>query len=452
MDIYFQKECFKRLVEILFNPDTYSQHLKDGTNISTYTRENNLDIVEVLRNQEIFLCFEFITPEQLETNNEQNYESALDSISSLLEISREKADYLIKLKTMGGLRFTQNCKLPISPKSLEIEDRLKFFSSVLFIDSDEQDSDLYKGMLVKTSNDIEETLRHLKIAASYGESGILPSCTFYTRNKRWKDMIDEYLPCSDIIIVDPFFFESNDSSHYSSKEILNLLLKHNKKANVVIFCDVPTPREIKDENGKIIRYDSTNYYSIYKELKAELYCSKITFVQHYFKKNERDMHLGIHDRYIITNYRLYLSGHSFSQYFRSGSYSANGGVWFNANSIMETNNAEVIRLCIEKQLQQILNCCTEEDIWGDLSSNFLDLSQGTLYKNLDGRQLFEGKEMTCTPGCVFLEEYNGSTIRCATTLKTINQNSEYHLCNIRKNKKPHIADFIAYSTKEIPIK
>lgn len=455
MNIYFEKGCFKRIIELLFNRESYEQQWKNNS-ISDYTNEDAQYLLDVLRNQELCLCFDYPELEQIDSESTDNVQAYRKKFAILLDIDEEKADYFIKLITLPNrLRFTKNCRLPSKPNSdSTIEERLKFYSSVLFVDSRTSlDLSLYEGMIVKESGDIEETLRHLKITPSNDFWGSLPSCTFYTQNKHWKDLINDKLPCSDIIIVDPYFFEADDND--SSLKLLGKYISNNIKSNVVIFCKPPKIRISKNKES----ITSTNYYEIYCNLKKKYEFVNFTFVQHHFSKEEKEKHLGIHDRYIITNYRLYLSGHSFGMYYnRREKFSANGGVWFNANSIMENNNYMVICYCIKEHLSKVLSCCEKGDVWGDIKSNLLDFQQGSFFQEISNRLLFEGKKVSVSD-ITEINKQDGTHIYRLTFRKESKCcyydndkrtmiDSSFHLCDIREDG----TSFIAHNAYYFPTK
>jgi len=86
------------------------------------------------------------------------------------------------------------------------------------------------------------------------------------------------------------------------------------------------------------------------------------------KYNSKGEYLGwikLHDRLIISNYRIICSGHSFPLYFGYNDneekyFSANGSMFMTIGSIADRNNAKVMQSVLDYLQNEIINSKEEE--------------------------------------------------------------------------------------------
>ena len=170
-------------------------------------------------------------------------------------------------------------------------------------------------------------------------------------------------PCTDIVIIDQYFFAQSDLLYmYNSYNILENLAQWNKghALNIVIFtfahfkekeavCDVPfttIERQIKNRISAISGIEPN-----------------LTFVKLPTSKE--------HDRTIITNYKMFVSGDSFT-YFKDHGENKSKGRWFyvHTHGDKETREQAIAYL---QDLQSLVNDLKNglTSIIGDRKSNFL---------------------------------------------------------------------------------
>lgn len=167
----------------------------------------------------------------------------------------------------------------------------------------------------------------------------------------WKVIEDNASPCTDIIIVDPYFFSQIDVLfEFNSYRIIEILSKVNSlHVNVIIFTSRDNP-----------------FKTIESQLKERIGDKlSLTFVV------IPDGRLKEHDRTIITNYKMFDSGDSFT-YFNDKGENQSHGKWFHVNSHGDGDIREQSLKYIT-ELQRLIDERKSglNSIIGDKRSNFL---------------------------------------------------------------------------------
>lgn len=160
------------------------------------------------------------------------------------------------------------------------------------------------------------------------------------------------MPCSDIVIADRYLFSSNEM--VLEKNIYTLLRlfaeeKREQKVNIVFFTD---------------EIDETYRLKIKKQVETifgKKSGSKVTFVMF---NNERP-----HDRFILTNYRLFRSGDSFNNYFNEKGRLKTGGLTLDVDSLANNNVCTIVNE-IQGWFQDICDK-NPSRIFGSKESNFI---------------------------------------------------------------------------------
>ena len=179
----------------------------------------------------------------------------------------------------------------------------------------------------------------------------------------WSTIANNASPCTDIIIVDPYLFAQSDLLYeYNSYKVIENLARWNSgyPLDIVIF----TFSQHKDGTSWV----SVPFPTIERQLKARLKEQtgtdhNITFVILPEGKE--------HDRYIITNYKMFDSGDSF-KYFNDKGENISNGRWFHVNTHGDKENREQTLAAIA-DLQAIIEEVKSglNSIRGDKKSRFL---------------------------------------------------------------------------------
>lgn len=196
------------------------------------------------------------------------------------------------------------------------------------------------------------------------EGQMIPTKKYALRElKNWDIVTVNASPCTDIIIVDPYIFAQSDMLYeYNSYSLIENLASLNcgHPLNIVIF----TFNNHKDGNTRI----NVPFVTIRRQLKERLMDKtgtehNITFVTLPDKKE--------HDRYIITNYKMFESGNSFT-YFNDKWKNISTGRWFNVSTHGDKDNRKQSLYTIS-DLQVIVDEASKglNSITGDKKSNFL---------------------------------------------------------------------------------
>lgn len=234
----------------------------------------------------------------------------------------------------------------------------KLFTSVFMLD-DEKVSTLKDthSMLIGDVGDEVALLRELFCTGSFDLHSI-----YNIRDKQtfpgWKRLLDDghIMPCSDIVIADRYLFDvSNTVMDKNLYVLLRLFarMKDKQKVNIVFFTDV-----VEEEKRSIVK---KNIETIFGKKSG----TKVTFVMY---KNERP-----HDRFILTNYRLFRSGDSFNNYFDENGNLNTKGLTLDVDSLANQNVISIVEE-IRSWLQGI--CIRNPaNIFGDKCSNFIHFNE-----------------------------------------------------------------------------
>lgn len=164
--------------------------------------------------------------------------------------------------------------------------------------------------------------------------------TVFTRNLTdWSPISEPMQYETDIVIVDAYLFEGpGDTFGQNAESLIKSICGEGEKEqkNVVLFF----------ENTYPLCWLYEFYQRITKD--KDVNCN-ITFVGVPNKGEKK-----LHDRYIVSNHRLIFSGHSFSQYFNGGRFSANGSIWLSIGSSADENNQEVIKEALHYLQTEVL--------------------------------------------------------------------------------------------------
>lgn len=200
-------------------------------------------------------------------------------------------------------------------------------------------------------------------------SNLLIHSNQYTKNifdeiSKWEDIKNFISPTSDILIYDRYLLASPElyeSNLYTLVKCLADSVK-NEKVNIVIV----TLKDNFDNFSK--RNFEPDWDGIYSNLRTKVnkkFRPNITFV---VASKDRIKH----DRYIITNYKMFSSGDSYN-YFNSQGTKITSGSWFHIYSLADNANmANADRLI--KDVQELINVLkriNDSNIKKDRICNFL---------------------------------------------------------------------------------
>lgn len=276
------------------------------------------------------------------------------SIMNLMkQLSRNRGD-------SEAIKWNDN--YPPRPLSEELYDKMDFekLTSVYLLDDGNIKEMVNHGCLLFAEEGNEmKALDNLLVAGK-------PSTKAYAvkEMKDWSLLEDNASPCTDIIVVDPYFFAQSDLLYeYNSYKVMECLAKWNKthSLNIVIF----TFPQHKDGANTMCDIPFT---MIGRQLKGRLQAltdatPNITFVKLPHGKE--------HDRTIITNYKMFDSGNSFT-YFNDKGENKSSGRWFHVHTHGD-RDTRAQALDYLRDLQQLVDDLKSglSSIIGDKKSNFL---------------------------------------------------------------------------------
>lgn len=288
---------------------------------------------------------------------EQSKKKVRDSIMVLMKsLTRNR----VKRKTEWGSVFPARPLSDSFYKSLSKEQLM----SLYWLSDDSTKSMEQHGCLLFSSVGNElKTLLQLFI-----EDESVPSWQYPMRKmKDWSVIGKNTTPCTDIIVIDPFFFAQSDVlyEHNSYRVLEEVACQvNNKPINIVIF----TNNQNKAEDGSYVNIPIPLIQRQIKErIKEKCGVEPFLTIVKLPMKEE-------HDRTIITNYKTFISGDSF-KYFDGAGNNISRGRWFYVNSLAYENILEqadeyiadlkAIADDLEKGLMSIV---------GDKKSNFINFS------------------------------------------------------------------------------
>lgn len=162
------------------------------------------------------------------------------------------------------------------------------------------------------------------------------------------------MPCSDIVIADRYLFYNERKLESNLYKILSMFAEslQKSKINIIFFSE-----DIKEELRNRVAKDVKKLFK--KKVKVN-----VTFVIYGNYKP--------HDRFILTNYRLFRSGDSFNYYDEKG-HLCSKGLALDVDSLANANICSVVAK-IQKDMQDL---CNKADgrIFGDRVSNFISFNK-----------------------------------------------------------------------------
>lgn len=236
----------------------------------------------------------------------------------------------------------------------------KELSSVFLIDDIDSIKLRNKGCILV--GDIGEELSVLLRLFCGKDYSYHHSYDFQANFKSWNQLIDDnqMLPCTDIIINDRYIFNNNnDLVNYNLTQMLKALTYNVKsKVDIVVF----TYRE------PLLKFDSNKAIAIIKKAVEESTDIKpnVTFIV------SNDGEKILHDRFILTNYRLIKSGDSFLYFNLAGELITKGSS-LDIYSLADRNNS-VLADNLLKKWQKSYNDIASKNanlIIGSKDSHFL---------------------------------------------------------------------------------
>jgi hypothetical protein len=261
----------------------------------------------------------------------------------------------VKEEVVWGDLFPQR---PISSNCYNSFSQDQLFSVYLL--EDEKTHTLKQNLLVATVGEEIEVLSKLII----DDETMCSRWENIQELKGWEFIKQVHLPCTDIIIADPYILSDENLFEQNLYELIMKLCSHLKdnKVNIVIFS-------MSEYNKGAYRPDISKISSCIKN-KVKTICRakpNVTFIVR-SKKVE-------HDRMIVTNYNAYVSGDSFN-YFDSSYNLITTGRNFQSHSLAGRRNLEMVKQLI-RDLQSVTNeikALNNPDlIQGDKKSLFLNL-------------------------------------------------------------------------------
>lgn len=201
----------------------------------------------------------------------------------------------------------------------------------------------------------------------------------FTKNfLSWEQLMkdNQLLPCTDIIISDRYLFNNQQEVvEYNLKKMLTALANNVKnRINVVIYTYYK--KEYKNDNnmkiiGGLVGFGEEKASRIIKDTLYTVTGSEpnVTFVCSNFS-NEI-----LHDRFVITNYRLLRSGDSFI-YFNTKGKNFSNGTSLDVDSLANRETYTFVESLFE-HLQQAYNDIIKKRnymILGDRKSGFIEMS------------------------------------------------------------------------------
>ncbi len=255
-----------------------------------------------------------------------------------------------------------NCNYPPRPLTEDIYDSMnpEKLTSVYLLDDDNIKEVVNHGCLLFADEGNEiKALGNLLVDGK-------PSTKAYALREMedWSVVEDNASPCTDIVVVDPYFFAQSDLLYeYNSYKVIECLAKWNKThpLNIVVFT---FPQHKDETNNKC----DVPFTTIERQLKDRLQAltgvmPNITFVKLPHGKE--------HDRTIITNYKMFDSGNSFT-YFNDKGENKSTGRWLHVHTHGDRDSRGQA-LDYLRDLQQLVDDLKNglSSIIGDKKSNFL---------------------------------------------------------------------------------
>lgn len=242
-------------------------------------------------------------------------------------LDKEKKQSLLYIRTLlkhlthnrgNSEPFIWNDSFPPRPLSKDIYDCMtnKQLTSLYLINDENVEMMTKQGCLLFASEGNEiKAIQNLFI-----EGDCVPTKQYPIRKmNNWETIEKNASPCTDIIIVDRYIFSQEELFYeFNSFKIIEHLARFNNyKINVVIFTS-------KDNQFSSISR------KLREKLGEKLYLTFVVIPEGQGKE---------HDRTIITNYKMFVSGDSFT-YFDNKGKNLSRGRWLYVNSHGDFENRE----------------------------------------------------------------------------------------------------------------
>lgn len=262
-------------------------------------------------------------------------------------VTRSNFDIWLRGATTNrqGLCNEWNCAFPQRPVEIDKVPNEKFtaeqLTSIYMLDGEGVKDWAEKGNLLVAP--VGEELNVIKKLQTDGEFRTSTSFLIYGM-KDWSTVEKNCAPCTDIIIVDPYIFAQSDWEYESnSYALLKSLCRwaKNTPINIVIFT-----QDNYHNSHQNIRVPFETIKRNLKQVLGDVIGEEpnVTFV--IISRSDK------HDRRILTNYKMYVSGDSF-KYFKNGGLISSGDS-LDIHSLYDKRNLELAWQYLES-LQNIVN-------------------------------------------------------------------------------------------------
>lgn len=248
---------------------------------------------------------------------------------------------------------------PILKELIERFDKEKC-SSIYLLDDPYVNEIREKGNLIASGEKEVETLHRLQIGEEEEQCYIRSMNLESDFRMKWEGIDCIALPCSDIIICDPYILSNQWLYEKNLYALLRRMAKglHNTRLRIVIISLKET------QNGK--KSDSLNYNKIRKMIK-KLLKDKTIDAQVSFVLPLSSKDFGEHDRTILTNYVLYNSGATLNFYNSKGQLTTNGR-YFTAYSLAFPKHEQMASDFL-KDMQQLIYDIQKGEKQGEILSD-----------------------------------------------------------------------------------
>lgn len=239
-----------------------------------------------------------------------------------------------------------------SPNTFSTKDKYAQFTSISFVNDKS-----------RSESGVKEFVNSYII----GNQFVVSKLRYTGETTGWSSLITHKLPITEIIVVDPYLFNfdsKKEEEPNSTYKLLEELIGENENVNVLFFCN--PPKLMYNKGTKKVEV-TPNYGDVYNNLKDKYREKNIKFLV--ILHHSQDKEGKLHDRYIITNNAIYMSGHSFVHYFPSKKESlkcqANGSVGFSIHSFLDPETEKVLGGIVENLSENILKHLKRGEIFGD---------------------------------------------------------------------------------------
>lgn len=319
---------------------------KDADNNSIFNINTDVwDINQVFVKQS--LCATFWTQEEAPDilKKDLDFDNSINKSHTREQIIKALERYMPKGKSerkdfIDDLDNWIKSSTQLSFKPFSKEDDILNSSSAIYIMKDRKDDYI-------DINRIIDSLKNI----FFVEKTSLNTIRFTQDLKGWGVVRHALENERDIVIVDRYFFQPNGKSSNIEESLLFIekaICSADKVKNIIIFYE---------NDKKNLNRDTMDALNNDSRIKAKC---KIIFVAVNSKLQNEDneetyINKVLHDRYILSNYRIICSGHSFVQYFKNDVFSAHGSMFMTIGSIADKSNETVMEKSLQFLQKEILN-------------------------------------------------------------------------------------------------